>query len=126
MLNQLLKNLELYKVKDTSRNWTRKDEEYSYNNEYVSVIRIASSNKWTKDPTHNYMLKMWSIVVDIKKDFTNLENYIKLKKAIDIDITPVRKGKYKGYQGIRLYEMTKEPDIQIVSEILNYIFKGVL
>ncbi len=113
-------------VKDTSRHWTKKDEQYSYNNEYISVLRIASSYKWTKDPIHNYMSKMWSIVVDIKKNFTKLENYIKLKNNIDIAITPVNSGKYKGYHGIRIYGMTQEPDIQIISEILNYIFKGVL
>lgn len=66
---------------------------------------------------------MWSIVIDIKKDFCSLLHYRELSKVMKINLTPVKKGEFRGYWGIRIYKMKQEPTIDIIYDILNYIFQ---
>lgn len=122
MINKLLKELKPFMVNQTNRSWTKNDNSFNFENEYIKVLRIASSNKWTGDKESGYMSKMWSIIVDIKKNFENLNNFQLLKTCLNITITPVTKGKFKGYYGLRIYDMRQEPNDYIIYSILRYIF----
>lgn len=122
MINKLLKELKPFMVNQTNRSWTKNDNSFNFENEYIKVLRIASSNKWTGDKESGYMSKMWSIIVILKKNFENLNNFQLLKTCLNITITPVTKGKFKGYYGLRIYDMRQEPNDYIIYSILRYIF----
>ena len=66
---------------------------------------------------------MWSIIVDLKKDFRELTNYCELSKKLDIKLTRVTKGEFKGRRGIRIYKMKQNPTNDIIYDILNFIFQ---
>ena len=66
---------------------------------------------------------MWSIIVDLKKDFRALTNYCELSEKLDIKLTRVTKGELKGYWGIRIYKMKQNPTNDIIYDILNFIFQ---
>ena len=66
---------------------------------------------------------MWSIIVDLKKDFRELTNYCELSKKLDIKLTRVTKGELKGCWGIRIYKMKQNPTNDIIYDILNFIFQ---
>ena len=74
----MLKAIELKKEFDSYNQgigavpaWTMtKEMLIGYSNEYITVIRMDSSNKWLGEPHNSLMEKMWSIIVDIKKNFT--------------------------------------------------------
>ncbi|MGN0813059.1 MAG: hypothetical protein ACI4MQ_06100 [Candidatus Coproplasma sp.] len=106
--------------------WTKTDMLLvNYENQYVSVIEVASSNKWLGEPHNSLMDKMWSIIVDVKKDFTNLPTFRSLLQAgLNLGITPVLKGKHKGKFGIRIYGMKKEPNQHLLKELLDFIFES--
>ena len=61
-----------------------------FENDYIRVCRVDSSNKWVNEFD---MEKMWSIIIDLKKDFTMLPNYIELASVLNIDVT--RKTNYQ-------------------------------
>ncbi len=67
MINKLLKELKPFMVNQTNRSWTKNDNSFNFENEYIKVLRIASSNKWTGDKESGYMSKMWSIIVILKR-----------------------------------------------------------
>lgn len=94
----------------------------NFENEFIKLVRIDASNKWLGTPHRSDMSKQWGIIIKIKKPFTNLEGYKQLTKFFNIDITPVVRGVNKGCYGIRLYDMKKNPSIDIVNKLLNYIF----
>ena len=121
-LIDLIKELDYFKNKGTVQSWKMSDA-ISYNNAYIDVLRIDSSNKAGGSSVQQG--KMWSIIVDIKKDFTSLPHWIDLCKHYgkDINITPIKTGKLTGYFGIRLYNMSKDPTEKIIVNILDYIFK---
>lgn len=128
-LDELCKDIEDFKGKiqpymsaQTSRHWTKSDVCVTYNNEYISVLRVDSSNKWVGEENCGFMSKMWSIIINKKWDFSNLAGFIKLKKILDIGITPVKKGELAGNFGIRIYNMRQEPDYRIIKDILDFIF----
>ena len=122
MIDNLIEELKPFMVNQTNRSWTKNDNPFNFENEYIKVFRIASSNKWTGNKESGFMSKMWSIIIDIKKNFENLNNFQLLKTFLNITITPVTKGKFKGYYGIRIYDMRQEPNNHIIHSILNYIF----
>lgn len=64
---------------------------YEDSNEYISVKRLDSSNKWLGVPHASEMEKMWSIIVDLKKEIRTLPKYRELSRVIDIRLTPVKK-----------------------------------
>lgn len=118
-IDQLKDLISTYDKCTTQRSWVMSGAIIHYSNEYIDVIRLDSSNKWTGDDT---MIKMWSIIINLKKDFTLLHNYRELKKIITIELTPVTKGKNKGAYGIRIRNMHRDPEEMIVRAILDYIF----
>ena len=94
----------------------------NYENEYIVVKRIASSNKWEGIPHKSKMIKQWSIVVDIKKDFEGLDTFKLLSEIFDVRITTVKGGYFNGYKAIRFYNMTDNPNEKITYKLLDYIF----
>ena len=111
--------LDNYNQCETQRSWIKTQGLLSYENEYLSVVRVDSSNKWVGQ---DKMEKMWSIIFVPKKSFISLPNYRTLKSVIDITVTPVTHGKLKGYYGLRIYGMKRDPNENIVKEILDFIF----
>lgn len=118
---ELLQKIEPYRSGSTSRLWTKNP--ICFNNEYIEVKRLDSSNKWLGLPRVSEMGKMWSIIVDLKKDFRELTNYCELSKKLDIKLTRVTKGELKGCRGIRIYKMKQNPTNDIIYDILNFIFQ---
>jgi hypothetical protein len=127
----MLKAIELKKEFDSYNQgigavpaWTMtKEMLIGYSNEYITVIRMDSSNKWLGEPHNSLMGKMWSIIVDIKKNFTYLSTYRALLQAgFNIKVTPVATGKNKGKYGIRIYNMKKEPNEKLVRAFLDFLF----
>ena len=94
---------------------------YEYENEYLRVVRVDSSNKWLSDKK---MAKQWSIVCEIKKDYTNLVNFKVLQQNFCVKNTPVSRGEFTGLNGIRFYGMSKNPTTEIVKEILDFVFEN--
>lgn len=120
-LLELLKTFKQYSETDHfNSSWT--DDDLQYENDFISVKRLKSSNKWIGIPHTSDMDKMWSIIVDMKKDFTQLPNYKLLRKEIDMKITKVNSGAHEGFWGIRIYHMKEEPNRDIIRTILNFIF----
>ena len=121
LLAELIKELETFKDIGTVQSWKR-TEAVKYKNEYITVLRIDSSNKAGGSSVRQG--KMWSIIVDIKKEFTTLPQWIDLCKYYgkNIDLTPVKTGKLAGNYGIRFYNMSKDPTAIIIYKIMDYIF----
>lgn len=122
-LNELAKRVDYYKNDTTTcRSYLKNKEAVHYSNDYLDVKRLDSSNKWLGVPHASEMIKQWSIIVDLKKDFHHLQKYRELSKILDINVTPVVKGELSGCYGIRIYGMKKDPSSTIIYDILNYIF----
>ena len=119
MTAQDIKNmLDTYNNGDTERSFVM-GQPMSYSNDYISVVRLDSSNKYTGT---NTMGKMWSIIFNHKQNFYALPGYRALKGVMDINITPVTRGSTKGCYGLRIYGMKKDPSVAIVKTILDFIF----
>ena len=122
MLKTLLADL------DNFKNYSRFDkgsvmiEDFKYENEYVKVLRIDSSNKWVGKPHDSDMDKQWGIIIEIKKEFTHLVNYKTLSSKMDMQITKVCKGVNSGKHGLRIYHMAQNPNKEIIKQILDFIF----
>ena len=116
----IIDELMIYKRGECDRRW-KKSQQITYRNEYIELVSLDSSNKWLSSTE---MEKQWSIVVDKKKDFTSLPNYLFLKEDGILKLTPVQNGKNKGCFGIRLYGMKRDPDEEIVNKLLDFIFEG--
>ena len=120
MTAQDIKNmLDNYNRCKTERSFVM-GQSMAYDNEYIAVVRLDSSNKHTGMGT---MGKMWSIIFDQKKSFLSLPGYRALRGVIDIRVTPVTRGSIKGYYGLRIYGMKRDPDVAIVKIILDFIFE---
>ena len=104
---------------DTQRSWIKTRGLLSYENEYLSVKRIDSSNKWIGE---NKMEKMWSIIFSARKSFINLPTFRQLKQVVNVAVTAVKRGEMVGCYGIRIYGMTRDPNEQIVKAVLDFIF----
>lgn len=99
------------------------ETEFSYNNDYISTICFNHSNKWLGKPNASEMEKMWSIIFQPKKDFSELNNWKHLCNAFGFSITEVNKGKNQGCYGIRIRGMKKKPNETIIRMLLDYIFE---
>ena len=121
-LIELKDKLSAYKSGYTAQNW-RKDNDFSYENDYIKVLRLDSSNVSGGSSVHNG--KQWSIIVDIKKPFTNLENWKRLCATYknELSVTKVNRGILKDFDGIRFYNMSKDPTNEIIKDFLDYIFE---
>ena len=119
-INQVVNRLQAYNNCVTERSWTKTELMLTYENEYIKLLRVDSSNHHIEN---NDMSKMWSIIIDKKKEFTNLPNFKELQQHITIKVTPVRTGELKGYCGIRIYKLKREPNKDVIKMILDYIFE---
>lgn len=117
----ILDRLSFYKEGETTHGW-KSFQDISYENEFISLISVGSSNKWLSDVE---MDKQWSIIVKPKQDFSNLPNFMFLRDKNIVSLTEVRRGENVGCFGIRLYEMSKDPDEEIIINLLNFIFENV-
>ena len=104
---------------ETVHKFTRDSQMIHYNNEYMKCVRVDSANHHIPN---NKMTKMWSIIFEKKKDFSNLPNYQILKANMNIKITPVVRGELKGCWGIRIYNVHQEPQREIVKMIQAVVF----
>ena len=119
---RIIEELLEYKKGNAGHSW-KKLKGFSYDNDYISLVRIDSSNRWV---TPIEMEKQWSIIIDKKKDFTLLPNFSLLNKEGILTLTPVNNGENKGCFGIRLYGMKKDPDEKIIKNLLDFIFDGYI
>ena len=119
MLSEMIAKINSFKSGNADRRWKMKDQELVFDNEYITVVRVDSSNKWVSSTE---MEKQWGIIFEMKKDFTHLPKYKELASHCDIAVTPVRTGKNAGCYGLRVYRMKRDPDEKILAEILDYIF----
>lgn len=118
-LSKIMSRIEPFKIGGADRRWKMKDEEITFENEYIKVVRIDSSNKWISSTE---MVKQWGIIFKEKQNFTHLPNYRQLAEKCNITVTPVRSGRNAGCYGLRVYGMKKDPTAEIVLDILNFIF----
>ena len=121
-INELSQKINTYKSSITSRAWTKTKNVIYFNNDYINVRRLDSSNKWLGAPHASEMEKQWSIIIDLIKDFEYLPKYRELSQLLDIKLTRVTKGELTGCYCIRIYGMKQEPTCAIIYDILNYIF----
>lgn len=119
MLSEMIAKINSFKSGNADRRWKMKEQELVFDNEYITVVRVDSSNKWVSSTE---MEKQWGIIFNMKKDFTHLPKYKELSSYCDIAVTPVRTGKNAGCYGLRVYRMKRDPDEKILTEILDYIF----
>ena len=118
-ITDIVDRINSFKSGSADRRWKMKDQELAFDNEYITVIRVDSSNKWVSSTE---MEKQWGIIFEMKKNFTHLPKYKELASHCNIAVTPVRTGKNAGCYGLRVYRMKRDPDLEILAEILNYIF----
>jgi hypothetical protein len=121
-ISEILRRLEQFKEGGTNQEWEMRPA-VTFENDYIEVLRIDSSNKAGGSGVRNG--KQWGIIIKIKKDFRVLPNWKKLKEGLGngIDVTPVTKGQNSGKHGIRLYKMSKNMDRKIIEELLEFIFE---
>jgi hypothetical protein len=120
-LYELTNHLNQFKGTGTGQTWVMIS--ITFKNEYIEVLRLDSSNRVGGSNVGNG--KQWSIIVDVKKGFTKLQNWKKLKEELgnDLDFTLVKRGENRGKYGIRLYKMSRNMDRNIIEELLNFIFE---
>lgn len=122
-LKELVDKINRFRNQTNTRQRWRKDSDFFYENEFLKVLRIDSSNK----PGGKSILngKQWSIIIDIKRPFSHLKEWNHLCEEFneDLKITKVASGLFKGYFGIRFYRMSLNPTNEIIEDILNYLFK---
>ena len=120
-LNELVEKINTFKRShSTSQSW-RNSVSPIFENEYIKLIRIDSSNNHGGKTASSG--KQWSILIEEKKNFQMLENWIILKNEFNetLKITPFR-NRNCGWKGIRFYRMEEDPTNEIVINILNFIF----
>ena len=99
------------------------ETELDYENEYIQVRCFYHSNKWLGRPHDSEMDKIWSIIYVPKKSFEDLSHWKNLRKAMDISIDTIRKGKNTGCYGIRIKGMKQKPNSTVIRKLLDYIFE---
>lgn len=104
---------------ETVRSWTKDPQMLLYENEYIKCVRIDSSNRHIPN---NKMAKMWSIIFEKKKDFSGLPKFKELARNMNVNLTPVKRGKLRGCWGLRIYDVHREPKREVVKMILDFIF----
>ncbi|MDY0278263.1 MAG: hypothetical protein RBQ97_09295 [Acholeplasma sp.] len=123
-LNDLVDKINTFKsIHNTNQSWRNSDSPI-FENEYIKLMRIDSSNNHSGKMASNG--KQWSILIEEKKNFQMLKNWLNLKREFKdaLKVTPFRKSNC-GWVGIRFYEMEENPTNEIVMDILGYIFEKV-
>ena len=72
----LIEELLEYKKGVCDRRW-KKSQKISYKNDYIDLVSLDSSNKWLSSTE---MEKQWSIIINKKKEFSSLPNFLLLKE----------------------------------------------
>lgn len=125
-IKDLIKHIEdINNISHTDRKVTvgKKRIPIEYENDFIKVIKIETSNKWLDPQTKTKMTKQWSIIYSLKKQFAHLSGWINLvKSSIRIKNTPVRSNSNYTQYGIRIYDMKSEPNTEIITMVLDYIF----
>ena len=116
---QISSRLDSYKNGETGRGWKMDSEIIGYENDYLKIVRVDSSNRWISSAE---MEKQWGIIVDLKRDITVFPGFRQLCDEYGMKLTPVRSGVNKGCFGFRFYHMKQDPDYEIIQDILNFIF----
>lgn len=108
------------KAKGTKQSW-RKDNSPIYENEYIKLVRIDSSN--SHGGNNGLKGKQWGFLMEQKKNFQTLKGWIDLKNEFGstLKVTPFRSPDFD-WVGIRFYEMALDPTNEIVVNILDFIF----
>jgi hypothetical protein len=123
-LSELIRKLESFKGGGTQQSWIMVSPlpKVYFENEYIKVLRIDTSNP--HGGVNVKSAKQWGIIIEIKKEFFLLPNWKKLKEKMknDIKVTP-RRGYPPNQHGIRLYNMSRDPNNEIIEELLTFIFK---
>ena len=122
MTTEEIYNLLLSYKKGGTQQSCKKDLFLIFDNEYIRLVRIDSSNK--SGGSSITQGKQWSFIVDVKKSFLELDSWRKLKSymGVDLAVTPVTKGENAGKFGIRFYRMAKDPTKEIVETFFKYLF----
>jgi hypothetical protein len=115
---------ELNMFKGNSTEYWGYREAIDYDNDFISGLEIYGSN--SGEVTNG---KMWSIIVNLKKDFRALPHWQELVAKWDIKLTPVKSGvNYKKHgssvHGIRICGMSKDINKEIARKILDFIFQN--
>lgn len=118
-ITDLINQFNAFDTGETVRSFTRDSKMIHYENEYLKCVRVDSANRHI---ANNEMSKQWSIIFEKKKDFGNLPNYRELQARMNAKITPIRRGELEGCWGLRIYNVHKEPNREMVKMILDFIF----
>jgi hypothetical protein len=120
-IETLIDKIKSFKTANGTKQSWRKDEPPTYENEYIKLVRIDSSNAHGGSKISQG--KQWGFIVEQKKDFQSLKGWLLLKRELrdTLKVTPFRSAKFD-WIGIRFYEMEKDPTNDIVIDILNFIF----
>ena len=123
-VEELIRRISQYKV-GGAEPWIMKDMGplINFENDYIRVLRFDSSNKTGSYGVDNG--KQWGIIIELKRDFRHLPNWIRLQEGLrnDIAVTRVTKGINRGNYGIRLYRMSKNMDREIIEDLFDVIFE---
>lgn len=121
-MKNIFDEIDSFRTGETEQHY-RQDISPAYENEYIKLIRIDSSNQSGGKTVIRG--KQWSIIFEQKKPFTMLIGWRRLKEYYGegIRITSVNKGVLKGNYGLRLYHMSSNPTDNVVIDILDYIFQ---
>lgn len=120
-IETLIAKINLFKTANGTKQSWRKDQPPIYENDYIKLVRIDSSNAHGGSKISKG--KQWGFIIELKKDFQMLKGWLLLKRELrdTLKITPFRSAKSE-WIGIRFYEMEKDPTNEIVIEILDFIF----
>ena len=118
---QMYELLENYRKPFTVQSWKR-EPMFEYENAFIKLLRVDSSNKSGGAAIKNG--KQWSIIFQMKQNFTHLPNWCSLVKRMrgDMRLTPVNTGVLAGNFAIRIYNMAQNPEEGIVRNLLDFIF----
>lgn len=121
-IEELKAELDSFRTGSEDHGW--KQIPYWFENDFISCVRIDSSNHWI-----SYSLKQmenqWGIIYRKKKDFPSyvIQNIQRLQSVCGMKNTPVLKGENAGCNGFRFYGMKKHPNTVIARRVLDYIFQ---
>jgi len=120
-IETIIGKINLFKTANGTKQSWRKDQPPVYENGYIKLVRIDSSNAHGGSKISKG--KQWGFIIELKKDFQMLKGWLLLKRELrdTLKVTPFRSSN-SDWVGIRFYEMEKDPTNEIVIDILDFIF----